>query len=455
MRSSDRGGNARGGLRPYARLAAFLLVCALGAAFCNTFLVRTDTVSAVTMRELYARDDIELALVGSSVVRYHFNPEIIARETGLTPFCASILSSGLQADIVVTKELLRRNAPEWIVLVLDTYNLERTREDPEAEYVLMPHLRSWRARLDYYLRLCREDGQYLDRLLLFRQFGVESFEQLANTVALRLFPDAASRRILEAQAPEMEYRGAGYLRRNTAATPANALRRRMLRSDAELYYELFPETQEMLAEFRALCEGAGAKLMVVYSPTHPVHALAENTVLHYGDQLGAYCRKNGIPFLNFLYANERLLPDLTDYYFDLYHLNGEGSDLFSEAFSHMFAMLAAGEDVSGYFYASRDEYLASLDYITNAWIEPAGGGVDPTGEWIADCNRGPTVTPEYAFLLLGPDGEKTTLRDYAEDPSLAYDLPEGYDLRVLARPKGSQDAPKYYDYPADFVHRLE
>lgn len=200
MRSSERGAR----LRPYLRLLAFLLALAVGAAFCDVFLVRTDAVTFETMRELYARDDIELAVVGSSVARYHFNPEIIERETGLRPFMAAVLSSGLQADIAVAGELFKGNSPEWVVLALDAYNLERAKEDPEAEYVLMPHLRSLHAKFDYYLRLCRQDGQYLDRLLLFRQFGVESFEQLANTVGLRFFPEATFRRIMEAQAPEME-----------------------------------------------------------------------------------------------------------------------------------------------------------------------------------------------------------------------------------------------------------
>lgn len=228
-----------------------------------------------------------------------------------------------------------------------------------------------------------------------------------------------------------------------------------MKSDIELYYELLPETQEMLAEFRALCEAAGAKLMIVYSPTHPVHALAENSVLYYGDQLALYCRRNGIPFLNFLYANERLLPDLTDYYFDLYHLNGEGSDLFSEAFSQMFVKLAAGEDVSGYFYASQEEYLASLDILTNVWIDPPRGGAEADSLWTADCNHGPDVVPEYAFQLVRPSGEVEELRGYAEDPTLRFPLPEGCDLRVLARVKGTEGETQYYDYPSDYIHRLD
>ena len=84
-----------------------------------------------------------------------------------------------------------------------------------------------------------------------------------------------------------------------------------------------------------------------------------------------------------------------------------------------------------------------------------GGGAEADSLWTADCNHGPDIVPEYAFQLVTPEGEIETLRDYAEEPSFVYDLPEDYDLRVLARPKGTDDAPQYYDYPSDYVHRLD
>ena len=55
------------------RFAAFLLVFLIFTAMGDFWLVNTDSVTAKTVIEMQARDDIELAVVGSSVVRDHFN----------------------------------------------------------------------------------------------------------------------------------------------------------------------------------------------------------------------------------------------------------------------------------------------------------------------------------------------------------------------------------------------
>ena len=73
-------------LMPYVRAALFMLCLVLMAAFANKFLLQTDTTTFLTVREMQQRDDIELAIVGSSVVRDHFDPYLISERTGLTAF---------------------------------------------------------------------------------------------------------------------------------------------------------------------------------------------------------------------------------------------------------------------------------------------------------------------------------------------------------------------------------
>lgn len=46
-----------------------------------------------------------------------------------------------------------------------------------------------------------------------------------------------------------------------------------------------------------------------------------------------FCRESGIPCFNFQYAKAEFMENLDGYYYDLYHMNGTGADLFSEAFS--------------------------------------------------------------------------------------------------------------------------
>ena len=85
--------------RGLLRLAAFLLGLALIVAFANTFCIKTDIYAALTMAEVKARSDIEVAFVGSSIVRDHFNAEMISKEIGKTCFALGIPCGMLQGNI--------------------------------------------------------------------------------------------------------------------------------------------------------------------------------------------------------------------------------------------------------------------------------------------------------------------------------------------------------------------
>ena len=72
--------------RKIIRLCVFLLGFVWLIIFANTFLIKTDTYARLTLAELQERDDIQVAFVGSSIVRDHFNAEMISEQTGFTCF---------------------------------------------------------------------------------------------------------------------------------------------------------------------------------------------------------------------------------------------------------------------------------------------------------------------------------------------------------------------------------
>ena len=84
--------------RGLLRLAAFLLGLALIVAFTNTFCIKTDIYAALTMAEVKTRSDIEVAFVGSSIVRDHFNAEMISKEIGKTCFALNV-TEGLTREV--------------------------------------------------------------------------------------------------------------------------------------------------------------------------------------------------------------------------------------------------------------------------------------------------------------------------------------------------------------------
>ena len=179
--------------------------------------------------------------------------------------------------------------------------------------------------------------------------------------------------------------------------------------------------------------------MILLFPNLTAHALAEPEYLPYCESLMAFCRENGIPCYNFQYIKADYMENLDAYYYDLYHLNGEGADKFSAFFARFFNAYVGGEDVDGWFYADSAEYLASVDRVTNAWLMRRGD------QFVADCNRGTQVTPLYRFCL-STDGVQTLLRDYSEDNTLPVSaVPAGSSVFVYAVPAGQPDAEPVFD----------
>lgn len=132
-----------------------------------------------------------------------------------------------------------------------------------------------------------------------------------------------------------------------ATTRKNAPKRpsasRSSREYTGYYYDLFPRSKEMLLEYRDLVARNGSKLLVFIYPNLTVHNLAIPGFLDYNEALMRFCKENDIECVNFSLARPELYPRKTDeYYFDLYHMVGEGSDIFSYCFSKFFNCLQGG-----------------------------------------------------------------------------------------------------------------
>ena len=172
-------------LRRIAAAALFVLLLPALILLGNTYLTQLDTFAYATVADMGERSDIEMAIVGSSVAQFHFNPEIITEATGLNTFCATITNLRLPGAIALTEQLFETNSPEWVVLVVEAYTFDMTMEDPQTQMKLAPLLKSPLRRARYYWDTATQDGQYIDRLLLMNGFGFSSMEDVMKSVRLR------------------------------------------------------------------------------------------------------------------------------------------------------------------------------------------------------------------------------------------------------------------------------
>ena len=420
-------------IRRLAALAVFLLLAALLIPLGNTFLVQMDTFATLTMRDLRQRDDIELAIVGSSIEQHHFNPRLISEETGLVTFDATITNVFMPDVLALTRQLYQTNSPEWVVLVLEAYSFDTLRTDPQSQMKLLPHLTSPLNRLRYLQDILENDGETLSRLLVFNTFGFQSLSDVSKAVRLRMDPDAVLAE-LQGQHPGDYLYTDGFVRRETDERASDALIKTVIREETGYTYTLYDFTKDKLREFKALCEAHGSRLMVVLAPGMTAHALAEPGYLPYLSGAQAFFDELGVPCYNLMFAREELLPRLDDTYFDLYHMVGEGADVLSASFARLFNAHRAGEDVSSWFYPDANAYLASIDFVTNCWLTQKTGE-DGRVTLLADCNRGPLVTPQYRFALVDGSGNETLLSDWTQEASMICDAQSlaGGIPRVYAR----------------------
>ncbi|MFR5794933.1 MAG: hypothetical protein ACLUI3_04770 [Christensenellales bacterium] len=249
----------------------------------------------------------------------------------------------LQATSPSTRELYRKNSPEWTILVIEPFTVDSAREGIEGQYDLLPFLSSPFEQLRYYYSVAKEDGWYVDRAFMFRDYAVDSFGEFMETVGMHLRPFRTYEKIRPTLDPRMTYMGSGYSRCDTDERATEMVRQQIIREYTGYVYDLLPQTREMLLEYRDLVAQKGSKLLVFIYPNMTAHNLAIPGFLDYADALTRFCGENDMPCVNFSYAKPELYPRETDqYYFDLYHMVGEGADIFSASFCKFFKAYLAG-----------------------------------------------------------------------------------------------------------------
>ena len=427
--------------REWIRFLAFFLIPILALTAANTLLLRSDALTHYSIREAAQSEQLDLVLVGSSIVYADFNPQIITERSGLETYNLTIGHMSLQGALAITRLLLQEKQPKYIALVLESDNFTKTTENIQTQMRLSPFLVTHPLiAMRYYLDLCSQDQMYLDRLCLFKSSMVRDLDDIRRNLSLWFSPDEF---LSESGLSEgiMQYQGRGFMRYTKDGRGYDALRFTPLKPDvADETPELHDFSKKKLLEYKALCERYGSELLVVISPNFTAQVLGRSGFLDKNISLGAFCRENGIPFFDMSLARDSFIPLLDSYYYDMYHLDGTGADIFSEKFGEMIKMYIAGEPVDHLFYSSSDEFLDSIDFITNTWIEQRSE--EGQDVFKADCLRGRTVQPEYVFYLVNEDASLELLQDYSIHDE--YRCPAGFlsgkTLRVYARPAGSQIA---------------
>lgn len=335
------------------RLAAFLALLVVILHACNTYLIKIDLFSYLTLEELEHTEDIELAVVGSSYVQSQFDAPLIEEKTGQNTFCVSVPYLALPGATALTDQMFDHNHPEHVVLVIDPLNYEDAGESIESQFRVMPHLKGFARRARYYLEMCRADGQYFERLFLFRTFPIDCWFDVDRAFRLRADPAAYYKQQDDYWKLVNTYMGRGFTDYARKADPQTVLANLDYLHDLTVGLEPSQEMLDALLRYRDLCAEHGAQLIVLVYPYMPAYMDANPGCKAYCEQLADFCSQSGLCCYDLNLARPELMADLTPHYSDRdQHLSPSGAQLLSEAFSSLYRAHAEGGDTDALFYDS-------------------------------------------------------------------------------------------------------
>jgi len=224
------------------------------------------------------------------------------------------------------------------------------------------------------------------------------------------------------------------------------------------YTNIFtPGAFEALRDIISLCEENGVELIGINAP-RPVF-----DVISYGEEylekhnrLSQEFWENGAEYYDFNFVKPEIMEIKEHYFVDIEHMNEEGANQFSSAFAKFLQLHRNGADMRQYFY-EYDEYLDTIDYITNTYFDAI---MQEDGVLIqANAYHGNGVEVEYEFSLWDATTDTyTILREYDTDKEFLYKTErEGnYHFCVRVREVGADVAfERYYKEEAEYRKSVE
>ena len=425
------------------RAVAFVLIFLVLCSVCEFVLLQFEGNAYVTVRDLEAESDLDVVVIGNSEATRHFNPYLFQELTGKNSYNFSRFSSTVATQYTMMEQLFRLHKPEKVLVFFDAYTLvklnpetlEHTEESAFVQASIWPYLRNPVDRIEYVLSLASADKAYLDRLFPWRLHMPRTPGGVITNVRNKVDDLLGNGRYYDTARASLDNELSTYVGKGFApihldqATTAEKIRATCRFTYTKQETRIPEDTKEWIRKMDELCRENDCQLIAVNIPLLPDVAISE--ILNIYDAQSCLFEELGVPYWNLNYAKADVLQQMdATYYYDASHMIWTGADIFTESLANVFNAWQQGEDVSHMFYTT-DEYLASVDYVTNTWMtaESQGEGTKLT----AYANHGTDVEPAYRFVKVGADGSETILQDYSAENVCLAKLEIGEKLRLYTQ----------------------
>lgn len=433
-------------MKHLAKAAAFLAVFLVINVILCGFMPPDNGSSLAMWRSYHEKQDVDIAVIGSSLASCSLPEEALSADTGKTVSLLATNSQSWDMSQIALETVLREHTPERVILVMDLANMTG---DPypkaqKAFFYAELQTAAWKDIPAEFVRYVTSSTNFTGDASLNAFFPWQSGTWPTNWPATIRQKAQAVGRILSARTAHaqpddedavIDFNTIGS--KNTWNWTSHDFQQRHI---------------DELAAMCRLCQQQGVPLLVISAPKPVMDVISYQTYFEDYAFFRQLCAQYGASYYDFNLAKPELFQSVEpDYYKDHTHMNRTGGRAFSQSMARFLAMLDAGQDVDALF-KTPEEYLADADYITNVYIETELHGDSIL--LLARSYHGPSVRPEYEFFCKGPnDTEYQTIAAYSDRSWVEYLLTEHgtYLFRVNARIAGTDTAfDRYYEYSVDY-----
>lgn len=394
-------------MRFFKRWQVHVVLFVLGFFLLNMIIeflfLRIDGDNMLMMTDMRQAENIDIVFVGNSYSRRFIDNTSVESILKMDTFNLSSLSIGIDGSYAMMQEMFDYHKPKVAVYVYDYVS-----EAVIVQNRLWPFLHNFPAKIEYTLEASKNDEAYLDRFFPWRAFHPQNKDDFYTNLSGKINPEEFYQMKLKAIQKTIQV----YDRKGSCITypevDTKDLKNKMNR---KVKAPVTPDVsmRNTIEKMKKLCDKNKCQLIVIMVPPIQQIVLGDQKYTFYSKATEEICDDNKIPFYHFAYAREDLLPDLTDYFYNSTHINGDGAKIFSNSLARLLKEYLANKDVSTYFYTP-EEYSETKNYILNGWYTEILK--DDQITYTADSIYGIPVKPEYRFTAVDEEGNETLLQDY-------------------------------------------
>lgn len=418
-----------------AKVLTFLGVLYLLVNIADFCLYNDNTYTRVMFHEMYSSEQIDIALIGSSNVYRHFDPEIWDNSLEKHTFNLGTSAQTPDAAYYIMKELFKNQHPAYCIYGINSILFLNLKEynNPKNDYIIFDYLKPSLNKCIYGYTAFHDKCMLNAWIPATRNANKDLIKTAKDVMDIKAAENYKTYGYdIYAGGNEEEYRGRGFVYSYMQTQNGE-----VGRLNAYIFndYEVVDEYISYIKKFKELCEVNECELILVVPPLpYASMELQEN----YQEILDLYkkvAEDLDVVLFDFdLSRPEYLFMEDDDFYDDA-HMSGKGAEKFSRAASGLVKRYIDGEeiDMDKYFYSSYEELLDNSPWIFNTWMEKTEDG------YAAQSTHGNGVRPEYCFRWSEDKGETWhMLQAYSEDNRITDDkIPDECDmLMVWAKPEG-------------------